>query len=125
IGFELGDGPAGEGTRLTIRPQRPLAGHRRYSLVIGAGVRDRSGAPLVDEYARVTAWQRDFVTAARGSAGPEPRIVAPTPGQVDVPTNIATIDTEFWPPVPTNQPGATLLLEAREGQAIELVDPIA
>src|SRR5690606_22014791 len=76
-------------TRLTIRPRRPLAGHRRHSLIVGAAVRDRSGAPLVDEHGRIMAWQRDFVTAGRGSGGPEPRLVAPMPGQANVPTNVA------------------------------------
>jgi hypothetical protein len=90
---ELGPGPAGPGTRLTIRTRRPLAPHRRHSLIIGAGVRDLSGAPLVDEYGRVAGFERDFVTAGRGSGGPEPRLVAPLPGQAGVPTNVAAIDT--------------------------------
>ena len=58
VAYELGLGTAGPGTRLTIRPRRPLAPHRRHSLIIGAGVRDRSGAPLVDEYGRVAGFER-------------------------------------------------------------------
>jgi hypothetical protein len=124
--FELGAGAAGAGTRLLIRPRRPLASHRRYSLVLGAAVRDRSGAPLVDEHGRVIAWQRDFVTAGRGSGGPEPRLVAPMHGQVRVPSNVAAIDIELWPPVPMPSPDAVLWLEPQEpGELLELIDPTA
>jgi hypothetical protein len=123
---ELGPGPAGPGTRLTIRTRRPLASHRRHSLIIGAGVRDRSGAPLVDEYGRIAGFERDFVTAGRGSGGPEPRLVAPLPGQAGVPTNVAAIDTEFWPPISMPGADATLWLEPEDGaELLRLVDPIA
>lgn len=124
--LSLGEGPAGPGTRLTIRPRRPLAAHRRHTLVVGAAVRDLSGAPLVDEYGRASGLQLDFVTAGRGSGGPEPRLVAPAPGQLEVPTNVAVIDTEFWPPIPMPEADATLWLEPEEpGDALVLVDPIA
>lgn len=126
LSFELGAGAAGEGTRLIIRPRRPLASHRRHSLIVGAAVRDRSGAPLVDEHARVVAWQRDFVTAGRGSGGPEPRLVAPAHGQASVPSNVAAIDTEFWPPIPLPGPDAVLWLEPEQpGEPLELIDPTA
>ncbi|MFO7566092.1 MAG: hypothetical protein R6X02_25835 [Enhygromyxa sp.] len=122
---ELGVGPAGPGTRLTIRARRPLAAHRRHSLIVGAAVRDRSGAPLVDEWGRIAGFERDFVTAGRGSGGPEPRLIAPAPGQAGVPTNVAAIDTEFWPPIPPPGPDATLWLEPEEpGERLVLIDPI-
>jgi hypothetical protein len=124
--YELGDGPAGAGTRLTIRPRRPLASHRRHSLIVGAAVRDRSGAPLVDPWGRVMAWQRDFVTAGRGSGGPEPRLVAPVHGRAGVPSNVAAIDTEFWPPIPMPGVDAVLWLEPEgfSGDWIDLVEPV-
>jgi len=124
--YELGEGAAGPDTRLHIRPRRPLAGHRRHRLIVGAAVRDRSGAPLVDDYGQIAGWQRDFVTAGRGSGGPEPRLVAPAPGQHAVPTNVARIDTEFWPPIPIPSAAATLLLEPEQaGAVVELIDPQA
>jgi hypothetical protein len=111
-------------TRLVLRPDRPLDEHRRYTLLLGPAIRDRGGAPLVDDHKRAVAWQRDFVTAGRGSAGPEPQLVAPAPGQLDVATNLAHVQTQLWPPVPLPQPHATLELEAEDGNAsITLVDP--
>jgi hypothetical protein len=122
--FELADGEAGPDTRLHIRPRAPLDVHRRYSLVIGPAVRDRSGAPLVDEWGRAVAWQRDFVTAGIGSGGPEPQLFSPRPGQLDVPTNLGRIDTQIWPPIWTVDDATTLLLEAEDGSAaIELLEP--
>ncbi|PRQ05870.1 hypothetical protein ENSA5_01910 [Enhygromyxa salina] len=121
LDYELSEGD----TRLVVRARRPLAAHRRHTLSIGPAVRDRAGAPLVDEHDRALVWQRDFVTAGRGSAGPEPGLVVPGPGQLGVATNLAHVETELWPPVPVPQPGATLELEARDGgAAIELVDPV-
>lgn len=112
-------------TRLLLRPRRPLDAHRRYTLLIGPALRDRGGAPLVDDFDRAVAWQRDFVTAGRGSAGPEPQLVAPAPGQSDVATNLAHVQTQLWPPVPLPQPDAMLELEAEDGNAsIALVDPV-
>lgn len=126
LSFELGAGEAGPDTRLVIRPRRALASHRRHSLILGEAVRDRSGAPLVDEHGRVVPWQRDFVTAGRGSGGPEPRLVAPTHGQAGVPSNVTAIDTELWPPIPMPGADAVLWLEPREpGELIDLIDPIA
>lgn len=123
--YVLGEGPAGPDSRLSIRPRRPLASHRRHSLIVGAAVRDRSGAPLVDDNGAIAGWQRDFVTADQGSGGPEPRLVAPAHGQARVPTNVAAIDTSFWPPIPEPAPGANLWLEPQQpGAIIELVDPV-
>lgn len=115
IELELSSGVAGPDTRLTIRPHVTLDEHRRHSLLIGA-IRDRSGAPLVDDHDRAVAWQRDFVTAGIGSAGPQPRLVTPAPGQQRVPTNLAWVETELWPPVPVIE-AATLELEADDGGA--------
>ncbi|PRQ07556.1 Ig-like domain-containing protein [Enhygromyxa salina] len=114
-----------DGTHLRVRPRRPLDAHRRYTLLISPALRDRGGAPLVDDHGRAVTWQRDFVTADRGSAGPEPQLVAPTPASVDVATNLAHVQTQLWPPVPLPQPDATLELEAEDGNAsIALVDPV-
>jgi hypothetical protein len=124
--YELSEGSAGPDTRLRIQPRRPLASHRRHSLIIGAAVRDRSGARLADEHGRTSGWQRDFVTAGRGSSGPEPRLVAPVPGQAGVPTNVASVDVELWPPIEALDPSATLFLEPQHEVAphIELIDPL-
>jgi hypothetical protein len=119
--FELVDG----GSRLLVRPTSPLDAHRRHTLVVGPAVRDVDGAPLVDEVGRGVAWERDFVTAAAGSSGPEPMLLTPAPGQLGVPTNLARIETRLWPPVPLPQPDATLLLEAQDGStAVVVSDPI-
>ena len=121
LDFELRD----DNTRLLLRPRRPLAAQRRHTLLIGPAIRDRGGAPLVDDYDRAVAWQRDFVTAGSGSAGPEPQLVAPAPGQLEVATNLAHVQTQLWPPVPIPQPHATLELEAEDGNAsIALLDPV-
>lgn len=125
IAFELTDGEAGPASRLIVRPLGPLDAHRRYSLVIGPAVRDRSGAPLVDDYDRAVAWQRDFVTAGIGSSGPEPILLLPAPGQLQVATNLARVETQLWPPVPVPQPHASLWLEAEDGsEPVELVEPL-
>jgi hypothetical protein len=120
----LGEGAAGPDSRLTIVVGRPLAAKRRHTLLLG-GLRDRSGAPLVDEHDRVVAWQRDFVTASRGSAGPQPALIGPRPGELEVATNLAFVDTELWPPVPTPSATATLELEAagEAGEGIVLGEP--
>jgi hypothetical protein len=125
VAFELEDGVAGSKSRLLVRPLRALDAHRRHTLVVGPAVRDRSGAPLVDDYDRAVAWQRDFVTAGVGSSGPEPILLTPAPGQLGVATNLARLETQVWPPVPVPQPDATLLLEAADGSAaIVLIDPL-
>lgn len=125
LDFALEAGEAGPGTRLVLRPRRPLDGHRRHSLVLGPGLRDQGGAPLVDERGQAQLWQRDFVTAGWGSAGPEAVLVGPAPGQGEVATNLAVVDTRLWPPVPVPQPAAVLALEADDGSAtVELVDPV-
>jgi hypothetical protein len=125
LALELVDGAAGPTSQLLVRPLRPLDAHRRYSLVIGPALRDRNGAPLVDDYDRAVAWQRDFVTAGIGSSGPEPILLTPAPGQLQVATNLARVETQLWPPVPIPQPEATLLLEADDrSEPIVLVDPI-
>ena len=117
--FEL-DGP-----QLRVRPMAPLDAHRRYTFVIGPAVRDLHGAPLVDEYERAVAWQRDFVTADAGSSGPEPMLLTPASGQLDVATNLARVETRVWPPVSLPQPHATLLLEAQDGsEPISLIEPV-
>ncbi|NVB42471.1 hypothetical protein G6O69_31900 [Pseudenhygromyxa sp. WMMC2535] len=118
LSFALGDGGSdgrGEGARLSVRPLRPLAAHTRYSLVLGAAVRDRSGAALGGPGGEPQAWARDFVTAAAGSAGPEPQLVQPAPGQRGVPTNLAWVDLAVFPPVPLPQAEAELILEAEDG----------
>jgi hypothetical protein len=125
LAFELVDGAGGLGSQLLVRPLGPLDAHRRYSLVIGPGVRDHSGAPLVDDFDRAVAWQRDFVTAGIGSSGPEPILLTPAPGQLGVATNLARVEMQLWPPVPVPQPEATLLLEADDGSApIVLLEPL-
>ena len=126
--LELEPGPAGPDTRLVIRPRRPLTAHGRHSLVIGAAVRDRGGAPLSGEptgepTGGPQAWQRDFVTAARGSSGPQARLVSPAPGERGVATNLSFVETALFPPVPLDQPGARLELEGEDGQTVELGDP--
>jgi hypothetical protein len=123
--FELTDGAAGPGSQLLVRPLRPLDVHRRHTLLIGPAVRDHSGAPLVDDYDRAVAWERDFVTAGIGSSGPEPILLTPAPGQLQIAINLARVETQLWPPVPVPQPDATLLLEAEDASApIVLVDPL-
>ncbi|MFV8755405.1 hypothetical protein ACNOYE_33050 [Nannocystaceae bacterium ST9] len=121
--FELGEGPAGPQSVLSIRPVRPLAEHARHTLILGAAVRDRGGAGLSDERGQVHAFALDFVTASVGSAGPEPSLVAPLPGELAVPTNLARVELRVHPPVPWPQPDATIELEDDVGDRVRLIDP--
>ncbi len=116
----LGDSPSGPGTRLWIAPRRALQAYSRHSLLLF--LRDRSGAPIVDEDGVPGVWRRDLVTADEGSAGPEARLVTPLPGATGVPPNVAHIDTEFARPV-VLAAEARLGLEARDGSVIVLVMP--
>jgi hypothetical protein len=116
----LGDSQFGPGTRLVIAPLRALQPHARHSLLLF--LRDRSGAPLVDDHGVGGVWRAELVTADEGSAGPEARLSMPLPGATDVPPNLARVDTEFARPVAL-APDARLTLEAMNGGAIDLVAP--
>ncbi|MCA9688298.1 MAG: hypothetical protein KC636_01725 [Myxococcales bacterium] len=121
VAITLTVGPEGPATRLQIEPRRPLAPHWRYSVVIGVGLRDRSGAPLERDDGLEARWRRDLVTAHEGSSGPEPRLVSPPPGSV-APKNLDRVDTWFARPVaPT--PEATLELEGDDGSIIKIHTP--
>ena len=109
-----------DGPLLTVRPRRALPEHTRFSLVLGSGLRDRQGAPLVGDDGLRGRWRLDLVTAHEGSSGPEARLVAPAPGEV-TPTNLAAIVTRFVRPFDLDAlPGATLTLEGEDGAAIPL-----
>jgi hypothetical protein len=123
LALELLDGPQGPDSLLRIRPQRPLAAHARHTLIVGAALRDRSGAALADAWGVPRAFERDFVTAAIGSAGPEPTLLVPVPGERDVPTNLAALELRFSPPLPWPQPDATLWLVDEQGTRTSLIDP--
>lgn len=100
----------------------PLRPRWRYAWVVGAGVRDRSGAPLQDGRGTTGSWRMDFGTAGEGSSGPEAKLVSPVHDARGVPTNLARIETAV--PVPVDfDPAATLELEAWGGEALHLVDP--
>lgn len=116
----LEDSPAGPDSRLALAPRRALRPYARHSLVVF--VRDRSGAPLVDERGRAAALRRDLVTAGEGSGGPEARLVAPPPDTVEVPPNLARVATAFARPVAPD-PAAVLHLRAADGGVVPLVDP--
>lgn len=123
LALELLEGPEGPASRLHIRPQRPLAAHARHTLIVGAALRDRSGAALVDAWGVPHAFEREFVTAAVGSAGPEPALLVPQPGEEAVPTNLAALELRVSPPIPWPQPDATLWLEDEHGEGVWLIDP--
>jgi hypothetical protein len=116
----LGDSGAGPGTRLWITPRRALQAHARHSLLVF--LRDRSGAPIVDEQGVPGVWRRDLVTAGEGSAGPEARLSVPLPEATGVPPNLAHVDTEFAVPV-VLAGDARLALAAHDGSAVELIAP--
>lgn len=116
----LEDSPAGPATRLVVTPRRALTPHARHSLLLV--LRDRSGAPLVDEDGVAGVWRRDFVTADEGSAGPEARLVAPPSGATGVPPNLVRVATEFARPV-VALAGDELTLAAADGGVVRLVDP--
>jgi len=124
IAIALGDSPTGAGTLLRIEPVHPLRPHARHSLVVGAGVRDLSGAALEDERGETAGWRQDLVTAREGSSGPEARLVSPAPGQRHVPTNTGAVWTSFVLPVVAD-PQATLELEAETGSPALLEKPQA
>ncbi|MCA9697797.1 MAG: hypothetical protein KC431_09760, partial [Myxococcales bacterium] len=115
LSLTVEDGPAGPASRMRIRPLRPLSAHVHHSLIIGASLRDRGGAPLVDDIGERRAWSRDFTTAGVGSGGPEPALRWPRPGQEAVPTNLAAVELTVFPPVPLPQPEAAITLEAEDG----------
>ncbi len=119
-GIGIGGGLEQELGELVVQPLRPLSAHTRYSLVLG-GLRDRSGAPVVDESGAVQAWGETFVTAGRGSAGPEPALVSPSSGASAVPTNLAFVELSVSPPVPLPQPDACLWLEPDDGGPVGLL----
>lgn len=85
--------------RLRVTPSGTLEAHARYSLVLGEGVRDGSGAGLEDEAGLRARWRSDFVTAGEGSAGPTPRLWFPGAGATQVPTNLVRVETRFGLPV--------------------------
>ncbi|MBA3549426.1 MAG: hypothetical protein H0T76_23370 [Nannocystis sp.] len=116
----VGDSLLGPGTSILVAPRRALQPHARHSLLLF--LRDRSGAPLVDEHGASGPWRTDLVTADAGSAGPEARLSTPLPGATEVPPNLARVDIEFTRPVaPT--PESRLTLEAMNGPSLELVAP--
>jgi hypothetical protein len=121
--FALVEGSSGPASTLEIRPARPLTEHARHTLIVGAAVRDRGGAGLADDYGQVHAFSRDFVTASRGSSGPEPSLVTPLPGEIEVPTNLARVELRVHPPVPWPQADATIRLEDDRGEGVWLIDP--
>ena len=107
-----------EGERLRIASAVTLEPHTLYSLVIGEGVRDPSGASLVDEYGCVTRWRHEIVTDGEGSAGPEARLVSPAAEQGGVPTNVERIRTRFVQPVGEG----SLELIGEDGAVVTLSD---
>ena len=113
------DSPPIPASHLRITPTRALTPAARHSLLVFA--RDRSGAPLVDATGAPAPYRRDLVTALEGSSGPEARLVSPPQGAIDVPPNIAHVDTEFVRPVALD-PAATLELTSDDHHAT-LRDP--
>jgi len=114
-----------EGPFLRIRPRAPLRPRARHSLVLGAGLRDRQGAPLSDEEDLQARWRVDLVTAEEGSSGPQARLAGPISGEA-VPTNLEEVVTTFARPVAIERlSGATLALEGEDGGTIELASPTA
>jgi hypothetical protein len=108
------DSPPIPASHLRVTPARALTPTARHSLLVFA--RDRSGAPLVDASGAPAPDRRDLVTAPEGSSGPEARLVSPPPGALDVPPNIAHVDTEFVRPVLLD-PAATLELTSDDHRA--------
>lgn len=107
-----------EGTRATLTLGRALDAGRRYSLVLGGGVRDRGGAGLLGGSEGAPGpWLSVLSTARAGSGGPEPRLVSPPPGREGVPTNLGRVELSFSPPVPLpgSESGASVELEAEDG----------
>lgn len=105
-----------DGRRLRMAPTEILEPHTLYSLVVGEGVRDASGAALVDEFGRVTRWRHEIVTAGEGSAGPRARLLSPSPEQTGVPVNVETVRTRFARPVGDG----TIELVGETGEVVEL-----
>jgi len=122
--WSLGPSSAGPASRLRIWPEAALAGGWRHSLVLGGGLRDRSGAPLVDAEGERSGWRRDFVTASSGSSGPEAKLVTPASGEL-VPRNLARVVTEFTAPVDDEPLEASLDLIGEDGSRALLVGPEA
>ncbi len=125
IEVELLEDPSGTGSRLRVRPLRALPAHTPIELVLGEGVRGLAGQPTVDMIGQEARIRRTLVTADEGSSGPEPRLVAPVPGELGVPTNLAVLETSFAVPVALPLPTeASLVLEAEEGPDVALGEPV-
>ncbi len=121
--WSLGPSAAGPSSRLEIWPEAALAGGWRHSLILGGALRDRSGAPLVDDEGERSGWRRDFVTAPPGSSGPEAKLVTPASGEL-VPRNLARVVTEFTAPVDDALLGASLDLLGEDGSRALLEEPV-
>ncbi|MEE9386635.1 MAG: Ig-like domain-containing protein [Nannocystaceae bacterium] len=113
----------GEALGLEVGPRRALEPHTLYTFVIGEGVRDLSGAPLAGGDGLARHWRREFVTAGQASSGPYPQLVWPQPGERNVPTNLAWLETVFRSPVELPRSTDRLHLESDRGQGAIASDP--
>src|SRR5690606_28573032 len=105
-----------DGRGLALRPQRALAPHRRYTLWLGAGLRDLAGNPLGASEIDLEPLRFDFSTAGAGSSGPEPRLRWPAPGARARPTNLDFVEVEYeteWRPSDTT---GSLVLRDEQGE---------
>ena len=113
--------PQWSGPRLVWPRDSALRPGQRYSLVLGPGFADASGARLEGGEGPLGAYRVDFVTAGEGSGGPEPRLQFPASAS-RVPTNLAHVQTRFARPVRPHS-GASLDLEAEDGSRVPLQHP--
>jgi hypothetical protein len=120
--LELVAGPAGPDRQLEIRSPVPLEPWTRWSLIVGAGARDRGGAALEGPGGEVVPFRRELSTAGEGSSGPQPRLVRPAEGTPGTPTNLRAIDIAFAVPLGATD-GATLELVTTDGGRTELSSP--
>lgn len=121
VGLELSI--ADSGAVLTVVPHEPLIAHTPHALVIGAGVRDREGAPLIDETGQSAPWSTTFVTMDGDSSGPVSSLAWPRAGERGASSQLALVDVAFSLPVVV-APDNELRLVAQDGRGFAGIDPV-
>ncbi len=116
IPLELGLDP--DASVLRVRPARTLRPFTRHALIVGAGVRDRHGGPLVGDDGLASAWRRDLVTGKRGSSGPDPQLVLPEPASTGSPPNLQELRVAFPLPVRIDDPEMSMSFVSALGHEV-------
>ena len=107
----------------SFTPGTTLPAFTVHTVVVGAGARDLSGAPLSDERELAAPWQRVFATADPNSSGPAPRLAWPRVGERGVPANLAFVEIGFSVHVQATFAADELVLTAASGTTVKATQP--